>query len=128
MVKPSHKFDNNYSENKRLIVALTGRKEKESWNSTKEKHTYYSIKGTALAIFKRLGIIGMLKEKAINKSLLQDGVSLYVLKKKVGEIGWVSPQMKKYFGIKNDVFVADLDWDEIVDSLKFTKIKFSEST
>ena len=124
--KTYHKFDNNYSENKRLIVALTGRKEKESWNSTKEKHTYYSIKGTALAIFKRLGIIGMLKEKAINKSLLQDGVSLYVLKKKVGEIGWVSPQMKKYFGIKNDVFVADLDWDEIVDSLKFTKIKYTE--
>ena len=124
--KTYHKFDNNYSENKRLIVALTGRKEKESWNSTKEKHTYYTIKGTALAIFKRLGIIGMLKEKAINKSLLQDGVSLYVLKNKVGEIGWVSPQMKKYFGIKNDVFVADLDWDEIVDSLKFTKIKYTE--
>lgn len=34
--------------------------------------------------------------------------------------------MKKYFGIKNDVFVADLDWDTIIDSLKFTKIKFSE--
>jgi phenylalanyl-tRNA synthetase beta chain len=124
--KTYHKFDDKYSENKRLIVALTGRKEKESWNSTKEKHTYYSIKGTTLAIFKRLGMIGILKEKAINKSLLQDGVSLYVLKNKVGEIGWVSPQMKKYFGIKNDVFVADLDWDEIVDSLKFTKIKYTE--
>ena len=124
--KTYHKFDDKYAENKRLIVALTGRKEQESWNSTKDKNTFHTIKGTALAIFKRLGMDGMLKEKAMKNSLLQDGVSLYVLKNKVGEIGWASPQMKKYFGVKNDVFVADLDWDAIIDSLKFTKIKFSE--
>ena len=34
--------------------------------------------------------------------------------------------MKKHFGIKNDVFIADLDWDAIVNSLKFTKIKYTE--
>ena len=28
--------------------------------------------------------------------------------------------------MKNDVFVADLDWDKLLDSLKFTKIKFTE--
>lgn len=124
--KTYHKFDTEYKENKRLVVALTGRKEQESWNSSKEKNTFYTIKGTALAIFKRLGMDGMLKEKSLKNSLLQDGVSLYVLKNKVGEIGWASPQMKKHFGIKNDVFVADLDWDAILDSLKFTKIKFTE--
>jgi len=124
--KTYHKFDAEFSENKRLIIALTGRKEKESWNSTKEMYSFYTAKGVATALFKRLGMDGMLKEKALKNSLLQDGVSLYVLKNKVGEIGWASPQMKKYFGIKNDVFVADLDWDTIIDSLKFTKIKFSE--
>ena len=80
----------------------------------------------ALNVFKRLGLAAMLKEKAIKSSLLQDGVQLYVLKNKVGEIGWASDKMKKYFGIKNDVFIADLDWDMIIDSLKFSKIKFSE--
>jgi phenylalanyl-tRNA synthetase beta chain len=58
--------------------------------------------------------------------LLQDGQQLFVLKNKVGEIGWVSSEFKKSFGLKNDVFIADLDWGAILSSLKFTKIKFTE--
>ena len=49
-----------------------------------------------------------------------------ILKKKVGEIGWINPAMKKHFGIKNDVFVADFDWDVILESLQFVKIKYAE--
>ena len=113
-----------------MILGLTGRKEKESWNTSKEAKeslvTFYTVKGTALAIFKRLGLDGMLKETAFKNSLLQDGVQLSVLKKKVGEIGWVSAKMKKHFGIKNDVFVADLDWDAIVECLQYAKVKFTE--
>ncbi|HIP32967.1 MAG TPA: phenylalanine--tRNA ligase subunit beta [Crocinitomicaceae bacterium] len=124
--KTYHQFESGYSENKRLIIVLSGNREQESWNSSKNKSSYYSIKGTALTVFKRLGLDGMLKEKALKNSLLQDGVQLFVLKNKVGEIGWASPKMKKYFGIKNDVFIADLDWDGIIDSLKFSKVKYSE--
>ena len=124
--KTYHKFDTGYSENKRLMLVLSGKKEQESWNSSKDKASYYSIKGTALTIFKRLGLDGMLKEKALKNSLLQDGVQLFVLKNKVGEIGWASAKMKKFFGIKNDVFIADLDWDKIIDSLKFSKVKYTE--
>ena len=48
------------------------------------------------------------------------------LKKKVGEIGWISPALKKQFGIKNDVFIADLDWDAIIECLNYAKIKYTE--
>lgn len=123
--KVYHKYE-TYQENKRLFIAITGNKEQESWNSSKDKSTYYTVKGISNAVFRRLGLDGMLSEKALKNSLLHDGVQLNVLKNKVGEIGWVSPKMKKYFGIKNDVFLADLDWDAIVDSLKFTKIKQTE--
>jgi len=124
--KTYHKFESGYKENRRLIIVLSGAKEQESWNSSQDAASYYTMKGTAFNIFKRLGLSGMLKEKAIKNSLLQDGVQLYVLKNKVGEIGWASSKLKKHFGIKNDVFIADLDWDMIIDSLKFSKIKFTE--
>ncbi len=128
--KVYHKYDEGFAENRRLILGLTGRKEKESWNTSKEAKeslvTFYTVKGAALAIFKRLGLDGMLKETAFKNSLLQDGVQLSVLKKKVGEIGWASAKMKKHFGIKNDVFVADLDWDAIVECLQYAKVKFTE--
>lgn len=124
--KTYHKFDSGYSENKRLVIALSGMKQAENWNSSKDKATFYSIKGMAEAVFTRLGLDSMLKEKALKSSLLQDGLQLYVLKNKVGEIGWASSKMKKFFGIKNDVFIADLDWDAILDALKFSKIKYTE--
>lgn len=120
------KFDENYQENRRLLITLTGSLIKENWNSPKSKSTYYTVKGVANTIFQRLGLDGMLKEKALKKSLLKDGVQLYILKNKVGEIGWASGEMKKGFGVKQDVFFADLDWDAIIDSLKFAKIKYSE--
>jgi len=121
-----HKFDSGYSENRRLIIVYTGKKEQESWNSSKDQTSYYTIKGAAGSVFKRLGLDGMLKEKAIKNSLLQDGVQLHVLKNKVGEIGWASNTFKKHFGIKNDVFIADLDWDAIINSLMYSKVKFTE--
>ena len=124
--KTYHKYDSSYAENKRLMIVVSGKKEQENWNSSKEKASYYTIKGNALSVFKRLGLDGMLKEKALKNSLLQDGVQLFVLKNKVGEIGWASTKMKKHFGIKNDVFVADLDWDGILNSLKFAKVKYTE--
>lgn len=120
------KFDSGYNENKRLIIGVTGAKEEENWNSTGDQRSYYTVKRMAEAVLERLGMSGLLKTKALKSSLLQDGQQLFVLKNKVGEIGWVSSEFKKSFGLKNDVFIADLDWGAILSSLKFTKIKFTE--
>lgn len=124
--KTYHKFDAGFSENKRLIVAITGRFEKEQWNSKNELVSYYTIKGIVSALFKRLGLDSMLVESALKNSLLQDGVQLTILKQKVGEMGWITPDFKKHFGIKNDVFIADLDWDSILTCLNYAKIKYTE--
>ncbi len=123
------KFDSEYNENKRLIIGISGVKQAENWNSLegeKNNRTFFTVKGFAEAVLERLGMKGLMKTKALKNSLLQDGLQIHVLKNKVGEIGWVSPQFKKQFGLKNDVFVADMDWDMLLDSLKFTKIKFTE--
>jgi phenylalanyl-tRNA synthetase beta chain len=124
--KVYHKYASGYSENKRLILVLTGKKEQESWNGSKESVTFYTMKGLVKALFSRLGLDQLLSETGIKTSVLQDGVQLSILKQKVGEIGWVTAASKKHFGIKNEVFVADLDWDAIIDCLKFVKINYSE--
>jgi phenylalanyl-tRNA synthetase beta chain len=120
------RFESGYHENKRLMLVLTGRKEAESWNASNDQFSYYSLKGIVHALFGRLGLDGFLKENALKKSLLQDGVRLQVLKNAVGEMGWVPASIRKDFGIRNEVFVADLDWDAIVSSLNLAKIKYTE--
>lgn len=123
--KVYHRYE-NYAENKRLLIAVTGKKYSENWNDVSENHSFYSLKGIVLSVFKRLGLDKFLKEKAIEKTDLIDGIQLYILKNKVGQIGLVSGQLKKQFGIKNDVFIADLDWDAILSSLKMNKIIYKE--
>jgi phenylalanyl-tRNA synthetase beta chain len=68
----------------------------------------------------------LVQEKALGKSILQDGVEWSVLKNKVGQGGWISPVMRKHFGIRNEVFIADLDWDALIQSLQYAKVKYTE--
>jgi phenylalanyl-tRNA synthetase beta chain len=124
--KVYHKYESGYAENMRLLIAISGKKERESWNSSNDAVSFYTIKGLVNAVFARLGLSSMITEAALKNSILKEGVQLSVLKKKVGEIGWVNPAMKKHFGIKSDVFVADLDWDAIVGCLQYVKVKYTE--
>ncbi len=124
--KVYHKYASGYAENRRLIIALTGRKQLESWNKPNDSVSYYDLKGIVNSVAKRLGLDGFLKESPLKKTLFEDGVQLQVLKSKVGEMGWVPKKVLKHFGIKQDVFIADLDWDIIVDSLKLVKVKYTE--
>ena len=124
--KVYHKFDSGYSENQRLMLGITGERTAENWNSTSGTFDFYSMKGFVTALLERLGLDSFVSFKALKKSLLKDGMEIYVLKQKVGEIGWVSGKQRKHFGIKNEVFVADLDWDALVDSLKLTSVKYKE--
>lgn len=124
--KTYHKYDTRYNENRRLIIVVTGLKAAENWNASKDQQTFFSIKSIANAVFQRLGMDELLKSNGLKNSLLQDGLQLKVLKNNVGEIGWISQKFKKHFGIKNDVFIADLDWDGILNSIQFTKVKYTE--
>ncbi len=124
--KTYHKFESGFSENKRFLLSVSGKLEREQWNSSKNPVSYYTIKGIVTALFQRLGLDSLVTESALKNSLLQDGVQVTILKQKVGEIGWVTPEIRKHFGIKNDVFVADLDWEAILKCLTYSKIKYSE--
>lgn len=120
------KVDGVYRENKRVLLTLAGRKATEQWNSSNDKVNYFSLKGVVYSILQRLGLTSMVQEEALENSLLADGVQLRVLKGAIGQMGWVSPKMRKHFGIKQDVFVADLDWDALLSSLKLNKVLYKE--
>jgi phenylalanyl-tRNA synthetase beta chain len=116
-----------YFENKRLVLAITGAKTEESWSQKQESSSYFGIKAVVRNVFERLGLATLYKESALeNKGLFVDGEAIYILKNQVGSIGWVNNATKKHFGVKQDVFIADLDWDAVLDSLKLSKTQYKE--
>lgn len=125
--KVYQKIEDNYKEEKRLQIVLSGRRWDENWANTNEKQSFYSLKGMVRAIFQRLGLDSFVSFKQIENTTLLDGLSIYINNRtKVGEIGVVQAKVKKAFGIKQDVYSADLYWDAILDTLKMVKIVYKE--
>ena len=123
--KVYHKFDDRYVENRRLILGISGQKYTEKWNNSKDQVDFYDLKGYVNLILDQFGVRNKLRLKEAKKSLLTHGIELYIAKIKIGEMGWAPNALKKKFGLKNDVFIADLDWDNLLDCLKMNKIKFT---
>ncbi|MCE3295643.1 MAG: phenylalanine--tRNA ligase subunit beta [Crocinitomicaceae bacterium] len=115
-----------YEEEKRLILVLSGNKYEEQWNNPKDKASFYTLKGVVNSLLGRIGLSSFVQESALENSLLADGVKLSVLKDEIGQMGWVSSALKKQFGIKNEVFIADLSWDAICKNLRLNKVIFKE--
>jgi phenylalanyl-tRNA synthetase beta chain len=118
--------DGAYTEQKRLILAMTGSKFEEQWNNPSTKVSFYTLKGIVNSLFQRMGLTSFVSESALETSLLEDGVQLSVLKTTVGEMGWLPKATLKHFGIKNEVFIADLNWDALCQQEKLNKVVYKE--
>jgi len=121
----TYKKHEEYIENKRLILAVSGRKNEENWIDNNDNHDFYSIKGLAMSVLERLGIAHFVKETPLYSTIMS-GITIHLLNEKIGDIGKIRSALKNTFGIKNDVFVADLNWDALLSSLKMNRTVYSE--
>ncbi len=125
--KTYFKKEAGYAENKRLLLALTGKRNQENWTAAQGATSFFTMKGAVQSALSRLGLDSLLNEEPIvSDDVFQDGLVLRILKNEVGRIGWVKTPILKHFGVKSAVFVADLDWDTILDSLKLSKTIYKE--
>ena len=122
------KNEESYSEENRLMLTITGSKNDENWTESTQKASFYTLKGLVNSFLTQLGISKFVVESVLeNASFLEDGVSLILNKNQaLGEMGWISAATKKHFGIKQDVFVADLNWDVILKAVVMNKIVYQE--
>ena len=120
------KTDNGYFETQKAGIWLTGLKENENWASTTNKVSFYSIKGITEGLLKKLGIWKNYQTSELKSDLFEDGYKISIAKKVVAEIGWIKPSILKQFGVKNQVFYADLNWDNIIELSVMNTVKFKE--
>lgn len=124
------KYASGYVESSQLIVCLTGQAHSDNW-LTPEKGkeslvSYFQLKGLVFGILERLGFAGQLQEKELKNHLFSDGQSIELHKKTIAECGWATPEQLQSFGIKNPVYYAIIQWDQLLDLLNRVKIEYSE--
>lgn len=121
--KSYHKFESGYTEKKHLALFTTGSQNEESWNGTSVPTDFFYIKAVAMNVLEKFGITG-LKQKPYSSDVFQEGITLLKGKLKLAELGVVKKSVLKGNDIKQNVFYADLDWENIISLGSKTEIKF----
>jgi phenylalanyl-tRNA synthetase beta chain len=124
--KVYHNYNEKLEEESRLIVALSGNKNEEAWNSQHSQFNFFSLKGLVEGIFSKLGIFKNYQIQPSSNELFEDGITYSISKKEVATIGWVSKKNRNYFDIRNEVFIADINWKVVLELLVMNKVKFKE--
>ena len=124
--KNYHLYPSGYEETNVLAIAITGSKSQELWNSGKDLVSYYTLKGIVKSLFDRLGLFEHLQFQTLQNELFSDGEKCKILKKDILEIGLISQKLLDHFDIKNPVYCAFINWDQLIESLKIVKINFKE--
>ena len=105
-----------YSEEAHLGLWLTGNKAAQSWVRKEEKTSFYQLHAYVNNILTRLGIdINTLILERLDNELFADGLVLKAANgKATGFIGIVNRKVLKAFDIDQEVFYADLEWNQIL--------------
>ena len=119
------KFESGFSENSQLALFLSGRKTEELWNGSATDVSFFTLKGVVESLLHKIGV-GRHKASPTKNDLLEDGLSYKVGKKKVVDFGWIRADLKKEFGLNNDVFYAEFNWDALLDITANSSVKFKE--
>ena len=117
--------DGQYTEGKHIALYVSGDVKETSWNHKAEKADYYFIKATCEKIFAAAGISNITFEQTSNDDF-ETAAQIKIKKRVIGTLGLISEKKNKQFAIKQPVWVADIFWDEMVDSINTKGFTYSE--
>ena len=118
--------EGKYVEDKKIALFVTGRLYPENWQVAKSKTDFYYLKGAVESVLKRFGIDKYKIKPSKNKDL-NDALTIEFNKKSLVDIGRISKKILKSFGINQEVYYAEFNFDNLLNILpKTTKVKFEE--
>jgi phenylalanyl-tRNA synthetase beta chain len=96
-----------YQEDERLALYVTGNFETENWQNKSRSVTYFDLAQHVVQLLEKSSIEN-LKQETLNDPLFDYGMRLMKGNKEIGKLGKVKTALTKDFGIKQEVFYADL--------------------
>ncbi|HMG92774.1 MAG TPA: phenylalanine--tRNA ligase subunit beta [Chryseolinea sp.] len=96
-----------YKEDEFLALYLTGNRETENWQHKTQATSYYDLAQHVHHILAKTGIINI-KQQNASDPLLEYGAKLSLHNDEIGKLGKVKPALLKDFGIKQELFYAEL--------------------
>jgi len=117
-----------YSEDYHLGMWLTGNKYGQSWTTAEQKASIYELKAYIENIFSRLGV--NLRKLVVGEyadDLLSEALTVYSPRGfQLAVYGVVHPKIRKKLDVDQEVFYADINWNNLLKEISKQKVSFTE--
>ena len=116
----------SFDETAHLTLTIVGNKLGESWRvKNNTAADYFTLKTMVNAVLNRLGIGGF-QETAFTSEQMSYGLRYHRGQQVLVEFGKVQPKVRKAFDVKQDVYFADFQWENVIKALKTAKVGYEE--
>lgn len=105
-----------YSEEMHLALWLTGKKTAPTWLRAEEKTTFYQLYAYVNNILQRMGVAAdKCTTQPLHNDIFAEGLTLLAPNgKTLGFIACINRKLLAQFDIDNEVYFADLDWNNLL--------------
>ena len=117
-----------YSEESHLGIWVTGKRVEGSWAHPDEQSSFYELKAYVINVLNRIGLpMGAVVFKESENNIFSKGITVENRGGKVlVEMGVVARNLQKKFDIDNEVYFADLYWNQLTKAVRKQKVGFKE--
>jgi phenylalanyl-tRNA synthetase beta chain len=113
----SNPAEKEIKEKEILTIALTGNRFDESWERAKAGVSFYSIKAIVEKVLEQIGIQKFQLSESEHEQFAY-GMKFHRGANDLVEFGMIDKNLVGEFDIRNDVFFANFNWEEVVKASK----------
>jgi phenylalanyl-tRNA synthetase beta chain len=106
-----------------LLIATAGLQNEEHWFNGKIKSSFFQLKGIVESVFSSLGV-AFEEEIIVMDSYWNEGILIKKGGHILAKLGTIKNEISKSIGIKNDCFISEVYFDNIIKLVENNKIKF----
>lgn len=117
-----------YTQETHIALWVTGKRIEGSWIHPTEDSTFYELKAYVENIFRRAGVgAGAVVVQKSENNIFSKGLSMMTRGgKALAELGIVDLKIKKAFDLSQDVYFADINFDNVMKAIKKNELVFTE--
>jgi phenylalanyl-tRNA synthetase beta chain len=119
---------NAYKEENHLGLWVTGKRVEGSWAHADEQSTFYELKAYVMNVLRRIGLpFGSIVFKESKNPMFSQAMAIENRGGKLlAELGIVSHELQKKFGIANEVYFAELNWSALMKAVRKNQVLYHE--
>jgi phenylalanyl-tRNA synthetase beta chain len=121
------KTENGFNEEKHLALSISGEIKNDNWQKLSRKTDFFYLKESVYKLFNSLGVNeNNLLLKEIDLPYYSYALGIEYNQKQIGCIGKIKDSILKKLDIDQEVYFADILWDDLMKMAKKAKVVYQE--